>query len=264
LVAAPALTAWPIDVDRIVANEMAAAREPLSWPRSATNVLQFIGDPFAVKPTDADYARARDTFEQQLPGFETSLRDWLGEYSTAAKEWSHTFDLTLRVTNARNGAHAEAVTIVLDLPEAISLVEDRPDVLLPPDRPCYEPPRPRSLQTAWPHEPLLRGPLVPLAMPTLPFIPPSPLPKSAWRTTADRRRLEAAVGGVHCGRSVDVGEPLLLLADQAGQHEIHWTAYTKSARRAVTTCLVPWSRWLPFESGTPSASIRPPTDPTVP
>jgi hypothetical protein len=245
LVAAPALAAWPINVDRIVANELAAAREPLSWPRSATNVLQFIGDPFAVKPTDADYDRAHDAFERQLPDFETSLRDWLTEYSTAANECSHAFDLTLRMTNARNGAHAEEVTIVLDLPATLSLGDDRPDVLLPPERPSYEPPRPRSLQTSWLHEPLLRERLVPLIIPTLPSIPPSPLPKSAWRITDGRRRLEAAVGGVHSGRSVDVGEPLLLLADCAGQHEVHWTAYTKSARRAVEgtiTLVVPPSQ----------------------
>lgn len=63
--------------------------------------------------------------------------------------------------------------------------------------------------------------------------------------TDERRRLEAAVGGVHCGRSVDVGEPLLLLADYAGQHEIHWTGYTKSARRAAEgtiTLIVPPSQ----------------------
>jgi hypothetical protein len=246
LITASALVPWPIDADRVVANELAAAREPLSWPRGATNVLQFIGDPFAIKPTDADYARAHDAFEQQLPDFETSLRNWLIEYSTAAKECSHAFDLTLRVTNARNGAHAEAVTIVLDLPATISVVEGRPDVLLPPERPCYEPPRPRSLQTNWLHEPLLRERLVPLTMPTLPsFIPSSPLPKSAWRITDGRRRPEAAVGGVHCGRSVDVGKSLLLLADRAGQHEIHWTAYTKSARRAAAgtiTLVVPSSQ----------------------
>jgi hypothetical protein len=245
LVTGPALAAWPIDVDRVVANELAAAREPLSWPRGATNALQLIGDPFAVKPTEADHARARDAFEQKLSDFETSLRDWLNEYSTAAKGRSQAFDLTLRVTNARNGAHAEAVTIVLDLPATLSLGEDRLDVLLPPERPCYEPPRPRSLQTDWLHEPLLRGPLVPLTVPALPFIPPSPPPKSAWRITDGRRRLEAVVGGVHCGRSVDVGEPLLLLADCAGQHEIHWTAYTKSARRAAEgtiTLVVPPSQ----------------------
>jgi len=45
--------------------------------------------------------------------------------------------------------------------------------------------------------------------------------------------LETAAGQVHAGRSIDVGESLLVLADRAGRHEIRWTAYTKSARKAT-------------------------------
>lgn len=68
---------------------------------------------------------------------ETSLRDWLNEYETAAQECSQAFDLRLRVSNARNGVHADAVMIVLDLPATLNLCEDRPNVPLPPQRPCY-------------------------------------------------------------------------------------------------------------------------------
>jgi hypothetical protein len=244
VIAAPTLTPWPIDADRVVANELAAAREPLSWPRGATNVLmQVIADPFTVKPTEADYVRARDAFEQHLSDFEASLRDWLKEYCAAATAHSLAFDLTLRVTNASNGAHAEAVTIVVDLPETLSVGGNRPDVPLPPECPSYEPPRPRSLQVDRLHGLALRQHLVPPTVPTFPsLVPSNPIPKSAWRNTNEQRRLEAAVGGIHSGRTVDVGEPLLLLADRAGQHEIHWTAYTKSARRAsegTITLVVP-------------------------
>ena len=222
LVTAPALAPWPIEADRVVANELAAARETLSWSGDAMNFLLRATDPFAVMPTDADHARARDAFEQQLSDFETSLRDWLNEYATAAAECSRTFDLTLRVTNARSGAHADAVTIILDLPATVRLADTRPDVMLPPEHPRYEPPRPRSRRAdSWLHE----AGVVPLAKPIFPWsVPQTPLPKRAWRNAEDGRHLEVAVGEVHSGRSVSVGEPLLLLADRTGQHEIHWTA----------------------------------------
>lgn len=227
---APAPRPWPVNADRVVANELAAARETLSARSGATDMLLCVSGPLAVRPSDADHARARDAFEQQLPDFEASLRDWLAEYSTAARARSQTFDLTLRLANGRGGAHAEAVTVVLDLPATISVAEDRPTVPLPPERPCYEPPRPRPLRAdSSADRPFM--PLISRALP--PVIPHIPLRERAWKFTDDRRRLETSAGDVHTGRSVDVGAQLLLLADCAGRHEIRWTAYTKSARRPV-------------------------------
>ena len=230
VVTAPAPSAWPIDPDRIVANELAAAREPLSLPHWGANILQLAANPIAGKPTEADHARARTAFEALLPKFEATLRDWLNEYTITAKEYSQTFDLTLRVENAPNAAHADAVTIVLDLPTTIHLTEDRPTILLPPERPHYEPPRSRFRQAEWLRPPL---PGRALSLPIVPFTPFSPAGKSAWKSTSGGQCLEASVGGVHCGRSIDVGKPLLLSADCSGEHEIGWTAYTTSARRAA-------------------------------
>jgi hypothetical protein len=141
LVKVPGLRPWPIDADRVVANELADAHEMLSVMGRATNMWLNLGDPFAVRPSEADHARAREAFEVQLQHFEARLRGWLAEYSTAAKARSQIFDLTLRLTNKRGGAHADSVTIVLDLPATLTVAEDRPEVQVPPERPCYQPPK---------------------------------------------------------------------------------------------------------------------------
>jgi hypothetical protein len=59
------------------------------------------------------------------------------------------------------------------------------------------------------------------------------LHKAAWTQSADGSRIEAKAGDVHPGRSVSVGEPVLLRAPGPGSHVLRWSAYTKSARTAV-------------------------------
>lgn len=224
---APALRPWPVDVDRVVTNELAAARDTLPVQDGAVDLPARFADPMFGRPSDADHSQAHEVFEEQLPDFEVSLRDWLVEYSMAARKRSQTFDLTLRLSSARGSAHADAVTVVLDLPTTISVVEERPVVSLPPDRPCYEPP-PLRLRGFWP--------VIPPPMPVVPrdsgpVLRERFLREPAWKVTADGQRLEASAGEVHAGRSVNVGKPLLLMADRAGRHEIRWTVYTRSALR---------------------------------
>jgi hypothetical protein len=238
-VAAPALRPWLVDADRVVANELADARETLSVMGRATNMWLHPGDPFAMRPSEADHARAREAFEEQLPDFEAGLRGWLAAYSTAAKARSQIFDLTLRLTNKRGGAHADLVTIVLDLPSTISVAEDRPEMQTPPERPCYQSPKPRPLFSDWSKV----GPLLPPISRDFPVIVPRAQPREpTWKIADGGRRLEAVACEVHAERSLVIGEPLLLLAGCAGQHEVRWTAYTKSARhaaRGTITLVVP-------------------------
>jgi hypothetical protein len=245
VVTVSALRPWPVDIDRVVANEVAAARHTLTTRSNAMNTMVRLHDPFAVLPSDKDRHEARGAFEQELTDYEVNLRSWLTEYATAASVCSQTVALTLRLTNDRRGAHADAVTVVLDLPPTITTAEDRPSMALPPKRPCYEPPRPRSLradQSGWSRTPLITS--VRRA-----DVPPIAFRRDAgWKITDDQRHLEATVGEAHSGRSVKLVEPPLLLVDGAGRHDIAWTAYTKSARRAAhgtLTLLVPASMERP-------------------
>ena len=158
VVTVSALRPWPVDIDRVVANEVAAARQTLSTRSTVMNTMVRLHDPFAVLPSDIDRDEARGAFEQELTDYEVNLRSWLTDYATAASVCSQTVALTLRLTNDRGGAHADAVTVVLDLPPTITTAEDWPSMALPPKRPCYEPPRPRSLpadQSGWSRTPLI-------------------------------------------------------------------------------------------------------------
>ena len=226
LVTASVPRPWPVDTDRVVGNELAAARETLALRTDFIDMLGCVGSPLAIRPSEREHLRAREAFEQQLPDYELTLRAWLAEYSAAAQKRSQTFELSLRVHNVRGAAHAEAVTIVLELPASVIRAEERPTVLLPPERPKYRPPRARSLgfESAIDH---------PFAARVFPGTTPRlSLRESPWGIKDDGRRLEANAGDVHPGRSVEVGVPLLLLVDGPGRHEIGWTAYTKSARPA--------------------------------
>lgn len=55
--------------------------------------------------------------------------------------------------------------------------------------------------------------------------------QAAWKFTDGGRHLEVRVGDLHAGRSLAIDELLLLQADGVGEHEVGWSAYTKSARR---------------------------------
>lgn len=233
---APRLRPWPIDVERVVANELAGAREMLALKRGGTNMLMLgLSGAFSTKPTDADYKRAREAFEEQLQEYEKDLRKWLGEYAAAARATSQTFDLSMQLTNSRGGAHAEAVTVVLELPATVSVAEEPLEIALPPERPRYEPPQPRPFmgQAFGPTMDLALPSIGRLALPVASLRLPDVLPReSAWNV-ADRGRLERFVGEVHAERSVVVSEPLQLRIDAPGRHEIRWSVYSKSARRPV-------------------------------
>jgi hypothetical protein len=229
---------WPVDVDRVVANEMATIRATLAVQEEASTTFIPLVDSVFDRPSKADVARARDACEQELPSYEQALREWLTEYSTAARDHSQIFDLVLQLNSARGGAYAESVTVSLDLPATIKIADERPVVPLPPEPPRFK------LKRRW-HAAVgisLSGAPVPtLRLPELLergySVQPAP-----WKITEDGQRLETSVGEVHAGRCLTVGRPLLLLANGAGHHEIRWTVYTKSARRhahGTITLVVP-------------------------
>ena len=53
------LSPWPIALERVVANELAAARETVNVPRSLT-IMMLSHDPFAIPPSEREYDRARE------------------------------------------------------------------------------------------------------------------------------------------------------------------------------------------------------------
>lgn len=224
-VPAPALCPWPVDADRVMANELADARETLVGGQRLSDMSLGMGGLF-TRPSEAAHAEARESFDLALADFETQLRAWLKEYSGAALTHSRTLDLTIRLSSAGSGAHAEGVRVVLELPATVSVADERPVVPLPPERPEYEPPRPQ-FAGGW----INRAVVSPVAwqshfpgvIPEISVQPPS------WKL--DGSCVEASIGDVHAGRSVGVGEPLLLLVDGPGDHEVRWTTYTRSARR---------------------------------
>jgi hypothetical protein len=100
---------------------------------------------------------------------------------------------------------------------------------MPPERPVYAPPRPRSFTSLAPVGP------IPTSFPDLAraIVDPVTLPwhETTWELSEDGRRLETSVGDIHPGRSVTIGERVFLRAAGPGPHTVHWTTYTKSARR---------------------------------
>ncbi len=224
-VAAPAPRPWPVDSDRVVANELAAAKKMLAVRADSIAMSVLIGGlggPFAVRPSDRDYALAREAFEQELQDFEVAFRGWLADYSRAAATRGRTFDLTLRIENSPTGAYAEAVVVVVDLPATVSVAEGWPTVPLPPARPEYHPPRMRSIGDSVIDRPIVRCPSrVDL------WVPPR---QRTWEASDDGRQARAWVGELHTGGSAVVDEPLVLLADSSGEHEIRWTANAKCGR----------------------------------
>jgi hypothetical protein len=234
VIEASARPPWPVDVERIVANELAAARETLDWRHGALMEMRLrVSDPFAVRPSEADHAHTRELFEhERLPEYEAVVRQWLSDYAAAATAHSQTFEVTLRLTSAAGGAHADDVRVEVYIPPTVKIVKLRPTLGLPPERPAYEPPKPRSSRQDWGRA---TAPVTPFtrAVPTL-TLPALAPPAPRWKVSSDGRRLEASVGDVHAGRVVEVGEALLLHAEGSGSHEIRWTAFTKSARRPTT------------------------------
>jgi hypothetical protein len=111
IVEATILRPWPVDVDRIVAHEVEVARASEQLGDSdVLNRLVGMGDPFAIRPSQAQKDRALATFRQDIEEFADGLHEWLDTYVVTAGERSRT--VALDFTIAR-GAHAEAVTLVL-------------------------------------------------------------------------------------------------------------------------------------------------------
>jgi hypothetical protein len=189
-----------------------------------------LSGPFTVRPSEADHQRAQEKFKEEVAGFADELRDWLTKYADAARAYADTFDVTIMLLNAASGAHAEAVTVVLDLPETVAVAENRPDLPPPPDRPVYQPPRGRPI---YPIGPVSHFPTVDLARA---IVKPAQISwrDPTWKVSEDGRRLEASAGDIHPDRRVSVGEPLFFRPSGPGRHAIRWTTYTKSARKAAS------------------------------
>ena len=236
VVAAPALRPWPIDAERIVKNELAEARQTVDVGQTALDTFTALADPFAVRPSAADHERAKKAFDEQLADYETDMRTWLVDYQKACRERADTFQLAMRLENAASGAHADAITVVLDLPDGAGVADELPEMTTPPERPTYRPPRLRTfdvIDRLGNYGPLI-SPLssIPRASAILPQAP------ETWTAVDDGRRLECTIGDVQAGRSLALGDPLLIRVARPGRHEVGWAIYSKSLRRATTGTLV--------------------------
>ena len=233
IVEAPTLRPWPVDVDRIVAHEVEEARRSEQLGDSGVlNRLVGMGDPFAVRPSQPQKDRALAKFREDIEEFADELREWLDTYVVAAGERSRTVALDFKIASGARGAHAEAVTLVLELPLGTEVVDEWPTVTLPPDTPVYSPPRARSISA-------MTG--MPMVAPMVPVVRPSPLlarvnglRPTMWSLSKDMRRIEAELGDVHHGRSRELGETLIVRAAGAGSYELRWTMYVKNSRRHCT------------------------------
>lgn len=231
-VLAPAARPWPVDAQRVLANEVDEARETAKRRHAALDNFMHLSGPFTVRPSEADHQRAQEKFKEEVAGFADELLDWLTKYADAARAYADTFDVTIMLRNAASGAHAEAVTVVLDLPEAVAIAENRPDLPPPPDRPAYQPPRGRSISPigSVSHLPRLT---VDLARA---IVKPAQISwrDPTWKISEGGRHLEASAGDIHPDRSASVGESLFFRTSAPGRHAIRWTTYTKSARKAAS------------------------------
>lgn len=236
VVAATALRPWPNDAERIVSNELADARQTLEARPGILDTSAALANPFAVQPSAAKHERAKKAFQEQLTGYEIDLRTWRADYQQASRVRADTFQLTLRLESAESGAHADAVTVVVDLPDGAEVVDELPEVAPPPDRPTYQPPRPRGLvevgslgdygSLIFARSPMGVSPPVFFRRP------------ETWTVVDDGRRVEAAIGDVQAGRSLALGEALLIRVARSGRHEVGWTVFSKSLRRPTTGRLV--------------------------
>lgn len=223
---------WPVDAQRVLANEVDEARETARRRHSALDSFAGLSDTFAMRPSEADHQRAQEKFEEEVAEFEDELRDWLTKYADAARAYADTFEVIVTLRNAPSGAHAEDVTMVLDLPETVSVVDERPDLPPPPDRPVYQPPRARPISPLGPvgQFPVIRPDLART------IVEPAQisLRDPTWAISDDGRHLEAFADDIHPDRRVDIGEAHRFRAHGSGRHVIRWTAFTKSARKAAS------------------------------
>jgi hypothetical protein len=236
------LPPWPLHIERIVANETAEAldtvrdsRVPPSWLTTGVGLTS--------RPTAEDHQRAKERFKAKVDTYKEELREWLNRYSEAAVTRWETFEVSLTLSNATGAAHAEAVEIVLELPENVGRGSADLQVEAPPTRPTYRPPQPRTLYPSgiagWSYP----YPIV-SAMPQfdLDDIVPSLHSKQEWNESSNFRRLTAPRVEVQPGRMIEIAEPLWLHAHGSGVHEIQWTVYSQSLDHPVRgsfTLIVP-------------------------
>lgn len=218
---------WPIDAERILANELANARETAKRRHHALDNFTFGGP-----PSEAEHDRAQVAFEAEVVDYGEKLSAWLTNYSKAAREYADTFEIIVRLENRVSGAYADTVAVVLELPLGVAAIDGLPEVPSPPERPTYEPPRPQNSLG-----PSARFPIVMPDRSAMRAGQAGLLRKTLWKQSEDGRRLEATVGDIHPGRSVEVEEALFLRASAPGSYSVRWIAYSKSARRPASGVL---------------------------
>jgi hypothetical protein len=222
-----------VDVDRILANETAEAMDTVRDSRPLPSWLTR-GTGLTASPTPEDHERAKEKFESEVETYEENLRAWLSEYSSASLRRWETFRMSLALSNATGAAHAEAVEVVLELPENVDGESADLQVEAPPVRPTYRPPQPRSLlpsaMAGW------RGPSPVVSLRPefdLDAVIPGLRSQHGWDESSDSRRLTAPRVELQPGRTVEIGEPLWLRAKGPGVHEIQWSVYSQSLGHPV-------------------------------
>jgi hypothetical protein len=223
---------WPLAVQRIVDNEAAEALDSL---RVDATTLPTIAIGLASRPTPEDHQRAKEEFVSEVTAYRQRLSEWLDGYIRAACARWETFEVVLTVTNAPGKAHAQAVEVVLELPDTLTQAAPATTIEAPPERPWYVPPKPRRLfdvpvagGSSFPRSTLRRSPALNLDA----LIPGRR--RKGWEEAAGGRSLTAPKLDVQPGRTVELAEPLLLRARGPGVHEIHWTAYSPSLAYPVS------------------------------
>jgi hypothetical protein len=237
-VAAAALRPWPIDVERIVANELADARQSVELADKgigAFDGLLGFSDPFTIRrPTAEDFEKAKADFAETVEQYEAELRDWLASYQDAARRRADTFSVTLRLDNVFSGAHARGVTVHVALAGTVERVFELPEIDVPPTQPRYVRPRPRRVDAGW-FRPVraLAPPIEALYRRRQVSLPPDP-----WKTVDSSRGIEVEAGDVQAGRVITLGTRLLFRVDGPGRHDLNWTVFSESLPHPKTGTIV--------------------------
>lgn len=215
---------WPFDEERIVANEVAAAAATVRAGSSILDVMTGLPGLGSYPPSAPDHERARKRFAAQVVEHEVELRKWLSEYRDAARARHETIDLELILSNRGGAAHAETVTVRVDLPDGVQVVDAPADLALPPAQPIYVPPRARDASSLGYSQFARIAPTVLVH----PARTPIPSQEAGWKDCGSGRRWELAVGEVQPGRSLMLGEPMRLRVPGPGTYDITWSVFSKS------------------------------------
>jgi hypothetical protein len=231
------LAPWPLDVERIVENE---AAEALSTVRDGGLPIPALAIGLFSRPTPEDHQQAKEQFSSEVATYKEELREWLGKYSQAALAHWGTFEVALMLTNAPRASYAEDVEVVLELPDSVTSEAPCSAVGAPPERPTYVPPQPQRLDPF--------GRMRETGFAALPpvlwrrnledLISTVAHSSRAWDVSTNGCRLVAPKAHVQPGRTIEIGEPLSLRAHGPGEHEIHWTLYSRSLDEPVSGSIV--------------------------